>query len=146
MFMYSKDMDIDKLLKALDKEENEDLIDTTSTRIEEDLSLAVEELDLPEEMQESIMNKLSGYRYIEDIHQLSNGSYIRWINLQNPDNIVLTPGTILCEIKFTDAGTTLICKNFRHRYFQVLFDECMVFQRLSDQERILLSAIDYLAK
>lgn len=139
-------MDIDKLLKALDKEENENLIDTTSSKIEEQLEHAVEDLELPEELHKTILSKLSGYRYIEDIHQLSNGSFIRWINLRDPDNIVLTPGTILCEIKFTDAGTILVCKNFRHRYFQTLFDECMVFQRLSDQERILLSAIDYLAK
>jgi len=139
-------MDIDKLLKALDKEENEELIDTTTAKIEEEVENALQELELEDTLHGKMIEKLQGYKYIEDIHQLHNGAYIRWINLRDPNNIVLKPGTILCEIKFTDAGTTLVCKNFYHRYFQILFDECMVFQRLSDQERILLSAIDYLAK
>jgi len=32
------------------------------------------------------------------------------------------------------------------RFFQIRFDECMVFQKLSPNEKVLLSVMDYLNK
>ena len=139
-------MDVDKLLKALDKEENEELIDTTSEKIAEERNAVIHDLDLDTETEKKILSRLNDYKYVDSIDMLHAGAYIRWIDLKDPDNIVLRKGALLCEVKFTDAGTVVVCKNFYHRHFQVLFDECLVFQRLSDQERVLLSAIDYLSK
>ena len=76
---------------------------------------------------------------------LQNGRYISWINLTKPDNIKLTTGGILCEIKIEDS-VILVLKNNMNRFFQINMDENLIFQRLSDQERIILYALDYLNK
>jgi hypothetical protein len=38
-----------------------------------------------------------------------------------------------------------LCKN-RHRMMQIKFDEVLIFQKISDQERVILSILDYLDK
>jgi hypothetical protein len=139
-------MDIDKLLKALDNNNNENIIDTTSNSLREELQDALKELGLEEEDTDELAHKLQNYKYIDNLSNLHSGAYIRWISLKNPDELYLTNGALLCDIKFDNEGVCLICKGFRNRHFQVRFDDCMIFQKLSDQEQVLLSALDYLSK
>ena len=139
-------MDIDTLLKALEKDENEAIIDMTSSKIYEHNKSVLGELQLSEHEYDEILKKLDRYKYIEDISSLKAGSYVRWICLNDPSNINLKKGAIVCDIKFTDTGISVICKGYHHRHFHIDFDECLIFQRLTDQERVLLSALDYLSK
>jgi len=138
-------MDIDKLIKALDKEENEEILNMTSEKINQMVQQALDELLLTDDTYDTYISKLQGYRYIDEIDDLKIGSFIRWILLKNPDNLRLTNGSILCDIKITDIGIVLVCKGAYGKYFQVKFDENMIFQKLSDQERVLLSALDHLS-
>ena len=135
-------MNVDKLLEALDNEDNEDMIDSTTQNIKEAIQHAIGELDLDKETSKTMIKKLSGYRYVEDMSTLHSGAYIRWIKLTNPDDLKLSNGALLCDVNFTDDGAALVCKGFRNRHFQIKFDECLIFQRLNDQERVLLSAYD----
>ena len=139
-------MDIETLLKALDKDENEDIIDTTSGKIKENIQSVLGELHLDIEDQNDLVYKLAGYKYVEDVSSLKSGAFIRWICITDPENIRLTKGALVCDIKFTDTGISIVCKGYHNRHFQLKFDECLIFQRLSDQERVLLSALDYLSK
>ena len=139
-------MDIEKLLKALDKDENEDIIDMTSEKIDENNISVIAELELDPEEEEKIISKLEGYKYIDDVSSLNSGAFIRWICVSNPAKISLSKGAWICDIRFTDEGIAVVCKGIYHRHFQLKFDECLIFQRLNDQERVLLSALDYLAK
>ena len=77
---------------------------------------------------------------------LQLGYYIRWISLKNPDNIKLTNGAIIIDIKLLDNGMHLVCKNNMNRIIQIKFDEVIIFQKLSNQEKIILSVLDYLDK
>ena len=139
-------MDIAKLLEALENDNNENIIDSTSQQIQESISNILNEIELDESTHESMMNKLENYRYIDDVSSLQSGAYIRWVSIKDPENMSLSQGALLCDTKFTDGGIALVCKGFRQRHFRLNFDECLIFQRLSDQERVLLSAVDYLAK
>ena len=40
----------------------------------------------------------------------------------------------------------LISLNNRNRIFQIKFDECVIFQKISDQEYIILQVLDHLEK
>jgi hypothetical protein len=80
------------------------------------------------------------------MNELKHGAYIRWIPLTNPKNIPLIKGGLLCEIKITDSGVMLVVKGFPDHHFQIKMDECLIFQKLSDQEMVLLSAMDHLSK
>ena len=78
--------------------------------------------------------------------ELCYGSFIRWIPIKDLDNIYLTPGGIICDIKVADNGVNIVCKNFAHKHYQIKLDECLIFQKLSSQEQVLLSALDFLDK
>ncbi len=55
----------------------------------------------------------------------------------------LTNGAIICDVKLVNGKLHVLCKN-RGRMMQIKFDEVLIFQKLSDQERVILSILDYL--
>jgi len=141
-------MDVSKLLKALDDDSNETLLNFTSDKIKEMNLNIVKELQLPRKDTLDIMNKLREYKYVDEMNELKYGAYIRWIPIEDPTNIYLTKGALFCEMKITDDGVFCVCKNFGYtmRHFQLSMDKNLIFQRLTDQELVLLSALDHLSK
>jgi len=141
-------MDVNKLLKALDDDSNENLLNFTSDKIKEMNLNIIKELQLPRKDTLDIMNKLRDYKYVDEINELKYGAYIRWIPIEDPTNIHLTKGALFCEMKITDDGVFCVCKNFgfNMRHFQLSMDKNLIFQRLTDQELVLLSALDHLSK
>ena len=139
-------MDVNKLLKALDDDSNETLLNFTSDKIKEMNLNIIKELQLPRKDTLDIMNKLRDYKYVDEMNELKYGSYIRWIPIEDPTNIHLTKGALFCEMKITDDGVFCVCKNYGYsqRHFQLSMDKNLIFQRLTDQELVLLSALDHL--
>jgi hypothetical protein len=141
-------MDVNKLLKALDDETNETLFNFTSDKIKEMNLNVLKELQLPRKDTLEILRKLQDYKYVDEMNDLKYGAYIRWIPIEDPTSIYLTKGALFCEMKITDDGVFCICKNygFNSRHFQISMDKNLIFQRLTDQELVLLSALDHLSK
>jgi hypothetical protein len=141
-------MDVNKLLKALDDDSNENLLNFTSKKITEMNLKIINELQLERKEALDLMKKLKNYRYVDELHDLKYGTYVRWIPIHDPKNIYMTKGAIFCEYKIKEDGVCLICKNFGYpnRHFQIKLDENLVFQKLTDQELVLLSALDHLSK
>ena len=141
-------MDVNKLLKALDDETNENLFNFTSNKMREMNLKIIKELELPREKTLDILKKLTDYKYVDEMSDLKYGTYIRWIPIENPKQIELTKGAIFCEMKITDEGVFLICKNlgYSSKHFRIQMDNNLIFQKLTDQELVLLSVLDHLAK
>ena len=55
-------------------------------------------------------------------------------------------GMIFKDIKLLDNGMHLVCKNNMNRIIQIKFDEIIIFQKISNQEKVILSVLDYLDK
>ena len=108
----------------------------------------LEELKLTKSKLKDFLKKLEYYKYVDEMNDLKYGTYIRWIPLNDPQNIELEKGAIFCEMNITDDGVKLVCKNFgyKSKYFNITFDENLVFQKLTDQEVVLLSALYHLSK
>ena len=95
-----------------------------------------------------LQTKLTEYRYVDEIYQLQRGKHVRWIR-PNPDTLgfplnkkpTLTVGGVVVDIKITDSGVQVLCKNGR-RYIQYKFDDCLTYQKLSTDELLILTAID----
>lgn len=136
------------LNNAIDDESNETLLGLTTLKIKEMNLKVVNELCLPKEEALGIMRKLSDYKYVDEMDDLKYGTYIRWIKLNDPDDLNLTKGAIFTDIKITDQGVNLICKNFgdSSKRFTIKMDECLIFRKLTNQEMVLLSALDHLSK
>jgi hypothetical protein len=141
-------MDIQKLLKALDDESNETLMNFTTDKIKEMNLNVLKELQLTRKDTLELMSKLKDYKYVDEMNELKYGAYIRWIPIEDPTNIYLTQGALFCEMKITDNGVFCICKNygFKSRHFNISMDKNLIFQRLTDQELVLLSALDHFSK
>ena len=137
-------MDVNKLADALDNENNESIMNFTNKKIIEMNYNILKELHLDKETTLNYLKKLKGYRYIDEISDLKYGSYIKWIPIIDPNNLPLHYTGIICEIKITDDGVFIICKNFMHRHYTFKMDECLIFQKLIHQEQVILSALDHL--
>lgn len=141
-------MDTTKLLKALDNDSNEQILNFTTKKIMENNLSILKELHLSNKDTLELLGKLKGYKYVDELNELKYGTYLRWIPMSNPNAIILTKGAIFCETKITDNGIFMVCKNygFSSKHFQISLDNNLVFQRLTNQEQIILSAMDHLSK
>jgi hypothetical protein len=102
----------------------------------------LQQLQLDDDTLLDYLNKLKSYRYVDEIDDLKYGAVIKWIPLTDPENIKLNHMGIICDIKITTNGTFIACKNFMHRHYTIKMDECFIFQKLSQQEEIIVSALD----
>jgi hypothetical protein len=142
----STDLDIDYLLNAINNDNNESIIKLDSRKIKEEKNNILQKLQLGRDNLKMIHKKLKYYRYVEEMPDINYGSYIRWIRLTNPENIKLTNGGIICDIKVHENGIHIVCKNNMNRLFQIKMDENLIFQKFTPQEEILLQVMDYLNK
>ena len=138
--------DVNELLTALDDQENNTIINLTSRKIKQEKNDILQKLQLSREKLKEFHKKLKHYRYCNELDDIHYGGFIRWIPLKNKNNIKLTNGGIICDIKNHKDQPLFLLKNNMNRFFQINFNECLVFQKLSRQENIILTILDYIAK
>jgi hypothetical protein len=138
------DQERNNLLHALENETNSSIMNLTSAKIKEHKNNILQKLQLGKSDLKKMHKKLSEYRYCTDMSDIQYGYYIRWIPLKDPENLYLTNGGIMCDMKIVNNQIQIFCKNFRNRFFQFKFDEAVIFQKISSQEKVILSVLDYL--
>ena len=119
--------DISFLEKSLTNECNKNITNLTFDNINKNKQGIISDLYLNKREKETLLKQLKDYQYIDEFPDLVEGRYIRWINIINPQDIKLTNGGILCEIKIEDY-VTLVMKNKMNRFFQINLDENLIFQ------------------
>jgi len=139
-------MNIELLQEALQNDNNLSIINTNIQEIKAQKNDILQQLGLKKTDLKEFHSKLKDYRYIDDIKDLNYGNNIRWISLKNIDDVKITNGAVLCDIKILDKGVGLCLKTFNNKYFTIYLNQNLVFQKISDQEKLLLKAINYLNK
>jgi hypothetical protein len=138
-------IDMPLLEKALENENNTAVSQLNTRKIGAEKMRQLIQLGLGSSVLADYAYKLRDYRYVDDLNGLTHGAYIRWIDLKNPERLCLARGAIICDIKIGEKGVQLLCKTHPNpALFHVIMDEVLIFQRLSQQERVILSAMDYL--
>jgi hypothetical protein len=139
-------MDINKLLTALDNEDNTGIIQLNYEKIASEKNDILQQLHLPKELLKNLSKQLKAYRYVDNLDDVRYGSYVRWISLKHKhkDSVRLTNGGLLCHMKQVDDTVHLVCKNSMGMLFQLNMAENLIFQKLNDQEQVILSALKYL--
>lgn len=147
---------LEDFLQALDNDKNESISTLTYSKIRRDINDILQSMQFKSGELKSLHHRLNGYRYIENDADIRVGAYVRWISLKTPDNLVLTNGAHVCGVYGADAddatdaaaGTMRIkCKTThgnRCRFFVLNADENVLFQKLTDQERIILDAFKFI--
>ena len=142
--MNKNELDMNKLTKALDNVANDSIMNLTTRKLMEINLKILKELMLDRETLINYLRKLKGYKYIDEISDLKHGAFIKWIPITDPNNLVLNNCGLICDIKITDDDVIIICKNFMHRHYTFKMDEVLIFQKLSNQEMVIISALDHL--
>ena len=110
---------IELLDVASNNETNADILSLSNEKILKERVDIINELPIDKEEKVDLLRKLQGYRYVDEIHELKNGSFLRWLNTSDLDNISLVQGAFFCEFVFTDNNTCMRMRNIRGRYFEV---------------------------
>ena len=135
----------EELLNALDNDNNESIMDYDFKTISMEKNDVLQQLRLETSLLKSYHKKLKFYRYIKTVSDIVIGNYIRWINITNPDTIKLTNGAIVCDIiENKDTLLYIQCKNRYNKFFNVDFDKTLIFQKINNQENIILSVLKYI--
>jgi hypothetical protein len=137
-------MDIHNLLHALNNDNNEAVVELDYATIAKQKNDLLQQLNLPREALIKLQKQLKTYRCVNNLEDLRFGSYVRWISLKNPEIIKLTNGGIVCDIKAVNADIHIKCKNKMNMLFQAKMSEILLFQKLSEQEEVILKALKYL--
>tara|TARA_Y100000389_G_scaffold144318_1_gene142655 strand:- start:14967 stop:15389 length:423 start_codon:yes stop_codon:yes gene_type:complete len=136
--------DLSFLNKSINNENNKNITNKTFKDINDEKVDVLKNLNISKKDTNNLIKKLKDYQYIDEFQELIQGRYIRYINLLNPNNIKLSNGGLLCEIKIEDY-VALVLKNNLNKFFQINLDENLIFQKLSDQEKIILYALDVIS-
>jgi hypothetical protein len=138
-------IDVDALIEKM--EDNHYLENKSLEDISKEIFYAIQSLGHsnennentePDECLKQMCLRLSGYRLVDRICDLRNGRLVRWVKKKNPK--VLTNGGLLVNVKIENTGVKLLCKNNMNRFFSFLFDDCLIFQKLSMEEQVILMA------
>jgi NDP-sugar pyrophosphorylase family protein len=136
-------LDIDKLLGSIENDKNDYLENKSMKIITHEIYEKLEELNIPQKKRFEYCQKLVGYRLVDDVHELHKGKHLRWLRQNSPK---LTNGGIVMNIKFLDTGTHVLCMSNGNRFIQFKFDECILFQKMTLEEQLIMMAYDYLDK
>jgi hypothetical protein len=125
------------LSDAIQNEKNQNILSLTFDKINERKHNILAELKLL-----SLKKKLKHYRHVDELQEFRIGSYIRWINLSKR---IFTNGGNIVRVDIEENGIVITCKNTLNQFFKLKLDECIVFQKITNQEHILLTAIQQLS-
>ena len=102
---------------------------------------------------------LKDYRYIDEIDELRYGSYIRWFNIEkmnkneknnknnkNKSNDIsfdLLRGGFIVDLKQVLDDIHILCKNGIKLFFTIKMSNCIIFQKNTKQEELLIQILDH---
>jgi hypothetical protein len=140
-------LNVEDLLKALDNENNTGIAGLTTSKIKKEKNDILQKLQLSGQELKDLHARLKDYRYINELNDIQLGRYIRWIPLNTETaEIKLTTGAFIISTFLNKDGACLVCRNTYRQPVIVKFDNVLIFQKLSEQEQILIAAIDFLDK
>jgi len=137
------DLKYELLDKALDNQQNAILLKLNNKQIAEMNKQIVFGIpNMTKKIAIGHLKTLDGYRYVDEVSDLKTNVYLKWIRIDTPNK--LTKGAISCSVKITNDGMLVMCKNYFGKFFYLKMDECVLFQKITDEESVILSAMDFI--
>ena len=102
-------------------------------------------LRISKEQKKELCDKLVDYRFVHNIYEIHKGKHIRWIR-KDEKSLILKNGSPVSDIIFSDNGTNIQCRGYQGRIFQIKWDNCLIFQKLSIGEQLVLMIHEHIVK
>jgi len=125
----------------LNNNKNEGILKHTKQSIQQKKKDIIHELFSVKERKE-ILQKLKEYRHVDEMNDIRVGCYARWIDVEKK---TLANGGIIIKVDIGENGIYVVLKN-GYKIFTILFDHVFLFQKITNQEHIILSIIDKINK
>ena len=125
-----------ELLESVDSEKHDYLANQTFDTISVDVFDSLVKLKVSKDFMPIILERLSGYRYVDELHLLQKGKYVRWIRHDEPEKLV--KGGVVIDIQFGDFGANILCRLITGNFLKYRFDKCNTYQKLTDDECMYL--------
>ncbi len=139
-------IDENELLDALENETNSSIVNLTNRKIKEHKNTILQQIFSKKDDLKKYHKVLKDYRYCNDMRDIQYGFFVRWFNLKDEDNISLKKGAVILDMLIVEGGVQLLLKTFRNNLFKIKFDEVVLFQKISREEKLILSVLEYLEK
>jgi hypothetical protein len=133
-------------LDAVENKNNTYLETKTSRAIVDEIVKSFDETEfrISKPDKAKFVKALSGYRFVDELDVLHLGKYTRWIQ-KYASPYKMANGGFLSAIDFMETGIVLTIKIWRAPWvIRVSFDDCLLYQKLSYGEYLVLMANDYL--
>jgi len=100
---------------------------------------------LDKENERKVYRKLLvDYRYVDEIDEFRMGSYVRYFNIQKDSGLELMRGGFIVDLQTREEKVYLLCKNGNNKFFKILLQDSIVFQKNTKQEKLLLDILDHI--
>jgi len=136
-------IDTELLNKALENSNNDDIINLTYDIIEKSKIKLYKIINVNDCEILKFKHQLKNYIFIDTIDKLKIGNYLRWFKVEEK---YLYKGGFLIDIIVANENINLLMKNITNRSFTIVFNHIYLFKKLSNQENIILKAMEYLQK
>lgn len=139
-------LDINAILSAMNKAENNTIANMTFKKITDRRHEILSSLNLTTEKMEEFERKLHMYRVIENPYDLKHNQLIRWIPLRSLETRpYVTIGGTLFRVRENQVEKLHIVtiRNIKKFVYNIRFELNVMFQRLSQEELLILRAVDY---
>lgn len=135
------EVDLDEIIQDIEKYKlsglNTKKVKEIKTKILKKVVMNNEELKLYQKL-------LTQYRYVDEVDEFRPGSYIRWFNLKKVESFKLMRGGFIVDLKPTENDINILCKNGNNRFFYLKMNECIIFQKNTAQEELLIRILDHM--
>jgi len=139
-------LDINAILSAMNKAENNTIANMTLKKITARRHEILSSLNLTPEKMEEFERKLHMYRVIENPYDLKHNQLIRWIPLRSLEMrpYVTLGGTLFrARESQTEKLHIVTIRNIKKFVYNIKFELNVMFQRLSQEELLILRAVEY---
>lgn len=143
-FLLFSEKEIEHILTSGKRIENELLENKTLNDIFEKNGNVLKTLNIDEEIFKKMQEKLVDYTFIEKPEYIKIGRYIRWVkkNNDNGQHKLNSGAPVLKMEKNTNDEIILTCKT-SNIFLKIKFNDCLIFQKLSFDEKVLLCAFEH---
>jgi hypothetical protein len=136
-------LDIESLEDILEND-NHTILNKTYSKIKDDKNNILQKLNLSREKLKDLNSKLKNYRYIDELSDIVFGNFCRWIKLDTLEPKLEKGGFLSC-ITISETGPLLCIKTFRG-HLSINANNILIFQKINDQEQVLLKVMKYIEK
>jgi hypothetical protein len=138
---------VNAILSAMTKTENSTIANMTLNKIAARRHEVLSSMNLTPEKMAEFERKLQMYRVIETPDELKHNQLIRWIPLRSLETRpYVTLGGCLFRVRYNEEESLHIVtiRNVKRFVFNIKFELNAVFQRLSQEELLILHAVEYI--